>query len=159
MALNTTIFIGSGSDALFNQTTTAPPEYLSYAMLFIVLLSIPVVIVPSLWTIIIILKNKKLQTNKNIFFTNLLLVDVGFAVAILCTNGLFTALYLLNVNVDVDCNLVPIPTVALFMATKLMFLPMCVDRFIHVAFPFHYKRIVTTKAITTSITTLWMVAI
>ena len=40
-----------------------------------------------------------------------------------------------------------------------MFIPMCVDRFIHIAFPFSYKRIVTTKAIMTTITTLWIVTI
>ena len=45
------------------------------------------------------------------------------------------------------------------LANKLMFLPTCVDRFIHIAFPFSYKRIVTTKAIMTTIITLWMVAI
>ena len=45
------------------------------------------------------------------------------------------------------------------LANKLMFLPTCVDRFIHIAFPFSYKRIVTNKAIMTTIITLWMVAI
>ena len=51
------------------------------------------------------------------------------------------------------------PSMTLVIANKLMCIPMCVDRFIHIAFPFSYKRIVTTKAIIIAIITLWMVAI
>ena len=59
MALNTTILSGSGSpDNVANQTAATVPEYLSYTMLCIVLMSIPVVIVPALWAIVIIVKNK-----------------------------------------------------------------------------------------------------
>ena len=52
-----------------------------------------------------------------------------------------------------------IPIMIFVISSKLMFIPTCVDRFIHVAFPFSYKRIVTTKAIMTTIITLWMVGI
>ena len=160
MALNTTIFSGSGSvDDVVNQTATTVPEYLSYTMLYIVLMSIPVVIVPALWAIVIIVKNKKLQTNNNIFLINLLIADVGFAVVLLCANGLLTVLYLLGVNVDVDCRIEMTPTTIFLIANKLMFIPICADRFIHIAFPFSYKRIVTTKVIMTTIITLWMVTI
>ena len=82
---------------------------------------------------------------------------MGIAV-IWCTNGLLAVLYLLGVNVDVDCNLILIPFMLLVLANKLMFIPLCVDRFIHIAFPFSYKHIVTNKAITITIITLWMVA-
>ena len=157
MASNTTIFSGSGSaDNVVDQTTTVLPEYLSYLMLFVVLMSIPVVIVPALSAIVIIVKNKKLQTNNNIFLINLLLTDVGIAVVIWCTKGLFTLLYLLDVNDDIDCRIILIPTMLFVIANKVMFLPMCVDRFIHIAFPFSYKRIVTTKAIMATIVILWM---
>ena len=160
MALNTTIFSGSGSaDNVVNQTAATVPEYLSYTMLCIVLMSTPVVIVPALWAIVIIVKNKKLQTNNNIFLINLLIADVDLAVVLLCANGLLMVLYLLGVNVDVDYRITVIPVVIFVIANKLMFIPMCVDRFIHIAYPFSYKRIVTTKAIMTTIITLWMVTI
>ena len=160
MALNTTIFSGSGSaDNEVDQTASEVPEYLSYIILLVVSMSIPVVIVPALWAIAIIVKNKKLQTNNNIFLINLLLTDMGFAVVLWCTNGLLTVVYLFGVSVDVDCNLVLIPVMILVIANKLMFIPMCVDRFIHIAFPFSYKRIVTTKVIMTTIITLWMVTV
>ena len=81
---------------------------------------------------------------------------MGVAVALLCVHGLFTVLYLLGVNVDVDCRIIMIPITTFVIGSKLMFIPTCVDHFIHSAFPFRYKPIVTTKAI---IITLWMVAI
>ena len=160
MAMNTTIFSGSGSaDNVANQIAVTVPEYLSYTLVCIVLMSIPVVIVPALWAIVIIVKNKKLQTNNNIFLINLLLADVGLAVSLLCVDGLLTVLYLLGVNVDVDCRIIVIPTVIFVIASKLMFVPTCMDRFIHIAFPFSYKRIVTTRAIMTTIITLWIAAV
>ena len=158
MALNTTIFSGSGSaDNVVNDTTATVPEYLSYALLCILSTSIPVVIIPALWAIVIIVKNKKLQTNNSIFLINLLIADVGLAVVLWCANGLLTVLYLLGVNVDVDCTIEMTLIMIFLIANKLMFIPTCVDRFIHIAFPFHYKWIVTTKAIMTTIITLWMV--
>ena len=160
MVLNATIFSGSGSDDnVANQSATAVPEYLSYTFLCIMLMSIPVVIVPALWAIVIIVKNKKMQTNNNIFLINLLIADVGVAVSLLCVNGLLTVLYLLGVNVNVDCGIEAIPIMTFEIASNLMFIPTCVDRFIHIAVPFHYKRIVTTKAIMATIITLWMIAI
>ena len=161
MASNITIFSGSGSadNEVHDQAASEVPEYLSYIMLFVLAMSIPVVIVPALWAIAIIVKNKKLQTNNNIFLINLLLTDVGFVLMVWCTNGLLTVLYLLGIKVDADCNLVSIPVMIMVIANKLMFVPMCVDRFIHIAFPFSYKWIVTTKAVMTTIITLWMLAI
>ena len=157
MALNMTIFSGSGSaDSVVDQATAVVPEYFSYVLLFLVLLSIPAVIVPSLSAIVIIVKNKKLQNNNTTFLVNLLFADVGVAVVIWCTNGLLALLYLLGVNVDANCTIIKIPAMTLFIASKLMFIPMCVDRFIHIAFPFSYRQIVTTKAITVTIITLWM---
>ena len=121
MELNTTIFSGSGSpDDVVNHIAATIPEYLSYVMLCIALMSIPVVIVPALWAIVIIVKNKKLQTNNNIFLINLLLADVSFAVVLLCVNGVLKVLYLFGVNVDVDCRIGVIPTMIFVIANKLM---------------------------------------
>ena len=158
--MNTTVFSGSGSaENEVNQTAVAVPEYVSYIKLCMLSISIPVVIVPALWDIVIIVKNKKLQTNNNIFLINLLLTDIVFAVVQWFTEGLLTVLYLLDVNVDPDCRIIIIPLMLSLLANKLMFLPTCVDGFIHIAFPFSYKRIVTTKAIMTTTITLWMVVI
>ena len=84
--------------------------------------------------------------------------NVGIAL-VCCTNGLLTTLYLLGINVDPPCNLILTSFMLNVFTNKLMFIPMCVDRFIHIAFPFSYKRTVTTKAIKATIITLWMAAI
>ena len=158
MALNMTIFNGSGStDNEVEQAALEVPEYTSYALLCVYLLSIPVVIVPASLAIIIIVKDKRLQSN-NILLINLLLTDVDMAV-VWCTNGLLTLLYLIGVSVGVDCNLMLISFMLFVLGNKLMFIPMCVDRFIHIAYPFSYKRMVTTKAVKATIITLWMAAI
>ena len=155
MTLNMTIFSGSGSaDSVIKQTTTVIPEYVSYTMLIFVSMNIPVVVIPSVLAIVIIVKNTRLQTNNNFFLINLLFTDIGIAVVLCCYNGLLTVLYLLGVNVDVDCIIILMPAMTLVIG-----MPMCVDQFIHVAFPFSYKWIVTTKAIKITIMTLWMVAI
>ena len=156
--MNTTIFSGSGStDELVEQTTVAASEYLYYVKICMLLFGIPVVIVPALSAIAIIVKDRKLQTNNNIFLINLLLTDVALAVVLLCFTVLGKVLYLLDVNMD--CRILVIPIMTLTVANKLMFIPMCVDRFIHIAAPFSYKRIVTTKRIITTIITLWVLAI
>ena len=162
MALNTTFFIGSGyadNDNVVDQIAFVVPEYISYALLCVMSTSIPMVIIPAFWAIVIIVKNKKLQTNNNIFLINLLLSDVGLVVVLWCTNGRLTVLYLLGVNVDVDCTIEATPIMISLIASKLMFIPTCVDRFIHIAFPFSYKRIVTTKVIIATTITLWIAAI
>ena len=88
MALNTTIFSGSGlADNEVDQSTMEIPEYLSYAMLCFVSLSIPMVIIPALYAIVFVVKNTRLQTNNNIFLINLLLTDIGFTVILWNTNG------------------------------------------------------------------------
>ena len=135
------------------------PEYLTYLMLFILTVGIPLVIIPALMVIVTVVKSKKMQINKNFFLVNLVLADMGVVLVQWCTNGLLMVLYLLGLTVDANCTLLLTSAIALVIASKLMFLPMCVDRFIHIAFPFTYKRIVTTKAITVTIIALWMVAI
>lgn len=135
------------------------PEYLTYLMLFILSMAIPLVIIPALMVVVIVMKNKKMQINKNFFLINLVLADMGVVLVQWCTNGLLMVLYLLGLTVDANCTLILTPAIALVIASKLMFLPMCMDRFIHIAFPFSYKRIVTTKAIIVTIIGLWMVAI
>ena len=82
-----------------------------------------------------------------------------FSVVQWFTEGLLTILYLLGVIVDPDCRIIIIPLVVSLLANKLMFVPTCVDWFIHIAFPFSYKRIVTMKRIMTTIITMWMVII
>ena len=72
---------------------------------------------------------------------------------------IYIPLYLLGVNFDSDYRITMIPNVTLVIANKLMFLPTCVDQFIHIAFPLSYKRIVTTKAIIITIMVVVIVVV
>ena len=154
MELNTTNFSSAAEIA-----PEEVPEYLTYLMLLILSAGIPLVIIPALMVIVIVVKNKKMQNNKNFFLVNLVLADMSVVLVKCCTNGLLMILYLLDFTVDADCTLLMMPAIALVIASKLMFLPMCVDRFIHIAFPFSYKQVVTAKAIIITIIALWMVVI
>ena len=59
--MNMTIFSGSGSaENEVDQIAMALPEYVSHIKLCMLLFSVPVVIVPALWAIVIIIKNKEL---------------------------------------------------------------------------------------------------
>ena len=50
---------------------------------------------------------------------------MGAAVSLLCVDGLFTVLYLLGVNVDVDCGIKAIPVMTFVIASKPFFIPTC----------------------------------
>ena len=71
----------------------------------IVSISIPAVIAPALLAIFY----SQEQEATNIFLIILLLTDVGIAVELWCTNGLFTILHLLDVNLNPDYTLIQIP--------------------------------------------------
>ena len=125
-------------------------------MLLLLALSVAV---PALMVIRIILKNAVLQTRNNIFLANLLVADVCTALFRWLLNTTLMILYLLGFNIKINnCTIYLVPTMGLVMATKLMFLPLSIDRFIHVAFPFSYKSIITTKVIATIISSLWLLS-
>ena len=100
MTLNKTIFSTlESADYEVNQTVSGVPDYVSYAKLCIVSISIPAVIAPAM---LAIFYSQPEQEAINIFLIILLLTDVGIAVELWCTNGLFTILYLLDVNLEPD---------------------------------------------------------
>ena len=51
------------------------------------------------------------------------------------------------------------PLIGSQFATDLMFLPVVMDRFLHIACPFSYKRMFTTKRIAIIISGLWLLSI
>ena len=65
--------------------------------------------------------------------------------------------YLLNLP-NVNCDVVRMLQYGSLLSTRLMFLPVVVNRFLHVALPFSYKSVVTTKRVYLTIGSLWLVA-
>jgi len=153
------------NSSLFNKSTstsddsneTAIPLYLTYLLLLILSIGSPSVIIPAVMVIAIIVKNAALRTVNNIFLVNILIADICFVLYPFLQKTILMIIYLLIINVN--CNMVNIPTFTIVIATKLMFLPLSIDRFIHVAFPFSYKSIMTTKVIVTTISCLWLLAL
>ena len=111
--------------------------------------------IPTIGVAVVILKDKKLRS-KSTFLLNLLAADVATMLFRWLKNTIIITLYLTGFSIDVNCRLINIPIIAAFMATKLLFIPMSIDRFIHVAFPFKYKRIMTTRVTVTTIGFIWL---
>ena len=157
MDTNSTLF--NESISIGNQFNGAVPLYLTYLLILILLILAPLVIVPAVMVIRIILKNTALKTRNNIFLVNLLIADVFTVLLRWLLNTTLMILYLLGLNMQVNCTIYLTPMMALIIATKIMFVPLSIDRLIHVAFPFSYKSIMTTKTITTTICSLWLLSI
>jgi len=159
MDTNSSLFNESTSTRNGSNDAAAIPLYLTYLQLLILSIGGPSMVIPAVMVILIIVKNVALRTVNNIFLVNILIADACFALSLFLQRSILMAIYLLCFIINVNCNIVIIPTLALIVATKLMFLPLSIDRFIHVAFPFTYKRIMTTKVIVTIISCLWLLAV
>jgi len=158
MDTNSSLFNESASTT-DDSNETEIPLYLTYLHLFMLLIGSPSVIIPAVMVIAIIVKNVALRTVDNILLVNILIADVCFVLYSFSQRSILMIIYLLGFIINVNCNIVNIPTFTLILATKLMFLPLSIDRFIHVAFPFSYKSIMTTKVIVTTISCLWLLAL
>jgi len=143
------------NNSLFNKSISTRDDsneatislYLTYLRLLILLIETPSVIIPAVMVIVIIVKNAALRTVNNIFLVNILIADVCVVLYQFVIKSVLMIIYLLAFIIDLNCNIANVPTVTLIVATKLMFLPLRIDQFIHVAFPFSHKRIMTTKVI------------
>ena len=153
MGSNTNGFV---DDELYNETYAMSATLLKLSSSVVAL---PLVTVPTLMVILAILNNKKLQTKNNLLAVNLLIADLGVALVQCCINVFLILAYLLDVEIDVSCNIVITLVLTWGMASKLMFLPMAINRFVCVAFPYSHKRIMTKNKIIVMITFLWLSAI
>ena len=163
MELNFTIFSNESSS---NETSISKVDIeagvhplVSYLTLFLVSLGAIFVLVPTLAVIIIVLKNRKLkEKNNNIFYVNLLIADVlGTLSRWLLTSAIIIS-YLLNLPI-VNCNVAFFLLYSSLFASRLMFLPVVFDRFLHVALPFSYKNVVTDKRVNWTIAGSWLLSL
>ena len=144
-----------------NKSDTEAKSYLFliYLNLFGLPLGVLLVVVPALAVIIIILKNRKLRKRKNnIFYVNLLITDVVAILIRWIVSSTIAICYLLDLP-NVNCNVVTVPVIASMLATRLMFLPVVINRFLHVAFPFSYERMLSTKRIAAIIGSLLLLSL
>ena len=157
MDANSTLFRGNTS--IEKQADGPVPLYLTYLQMFMLSILVPSVTIPAVMVIRIILKNAALKTKNNIFLVNLLVADVCIALFRWLFNTTVMIPYLLGFNITINCSTYLALALSLVTATKLMFVPLSVDRFIHVVFPFSYKSIMRTKVIAITISSLWLLSI
>ena len=113
------------------------------------LVPIAVVVVPALIVILAVLY--KLCNKNNLLVVNLLISDLLFIAAPI-------VLYLAGMDVEFNCSLLITMLFVFTMANRLMFLPMAVNTFVIVAFPYSHKRIMTNYRlfIVAMIVVLWL---
>ena len=162
MEVNFTFFGNESSSSETNSTKskieTIHP-FLTYLNLIGLSLGVLLVIVPALIVIIIVLKNRKLrEKHNNIFYVNLLIVDVVATLSRWIVTSTIIICHLLDVPI-VNCSVAHVVISTSLFGSKLMFLPVVIDRLLHIAFPFSYRSIVTAKRIALSIGSLWLMTL
>ena len=163
MELNGTFFSNvsrdNDTDGIESDTKVKPNSFLMYLSLFGLPLCVLLVTVPALVVIVIILKNRKLrEKSNNIFYVNVLITDVISILVRWIISSTIVICYLLGVH-NVNCNVIMVFHNASLFAADLMFLPVVIDRFLHIACPFSYKRMFTTKRIAIIISGFWLQAL
>ena len=96
--------------------------------------------------------------SSKIFYVNLLISDVVTTLIRCIISSLIIIRYLLDLP-NVNCMVVAVLLTGSQFVTQLMFLPVIMDQFLHIACPFSYKRIFTTKRIAVIINGLWLLSI
>ena len=150
MDSNTTLL-----DVLSDHSNQTIPLYLTYIKLFGLTVGVPLVTIPALIVIAIIVKNRQQRNTNNIFFVNLLIADIGFSLIYWSIESTMIILYLFDFP-NLNCGIVHMLIRISVLASRLMFLPITINRFINIAFPFSHKRIMNTKTVITIISSLWL---
>ena len=119
-----------------SDTEAIPNPVLVYLSLFGLPLGVLMVVVPALTVMIIVLKNRKLRRESSkIFYVNLLITDVVTTLSQWIISSTIVIRYLLDVP-NVNYTVVTVLLIASMLATNLMFLPVVMGRFFHIALPF-----------------------
>ena len=147
------------TDGIESDTEAKPDSYLMYLSLFGLPLGVLLVVILALAVIIIILKNRKLRKKSSkIFYVNVLIADVIAILVRWIISSTIVICYLLGVP-SMNCNMLIVPLSASLFAIDLIFLPVVIERFLHIACPFSYKRMFTSKSIVIIISALWLLAL
>ena len=137
----------------------ATRSIIAYLILLILSLGALLVTIPTLTLIAVVLKNRKLRRKRNnVFYLNLLVADVLAALLRWIITCAVVIGYLLDAS-DVNCSAAFLPIHASYFAIMLMFFLGVINQFLHVAYPFRYKSMVTAKRITWSLASLWLILV
>ena len=157
-----TSLLNTSMDESFNGTALELPLFIAYVKMSLLTVALPGVLIPAVLVMCIVVRSKELkeeQPNHRVFLINLLITDVIFILAKVTSNGVLMILHLFGVTININCTAITILTFAPTFATKMMFLPLIIDRFINIAFPLDYKRVMTAKVVKITISGLWLLIV
>ena len=150
---NTSLF-NSSMDESLNGTVLELPLYITYLKMVTMSVALPGILIPATLIMCVITKNKELHNDRqktNMFLINLLASDVIFAlVKTIVFEGLMIG-HLLDLKIYVSCAVISSLIITVALANKLMYLPVITNCLLRIAFPFNYKCVMTTKAVTITI--------
>ena len=124
-----------------------------------------IIIVPAVLIIRIILTSKELSTRYYYFAVNFLVADILGAITRFSSTMLYIIFYSLHVNV---MNNIVLYWITLFLfwsttfthlATNMSFVPLAVERFITIAFPYRHRSILTNRRAILMGMAVWIVSV
>ena len=127
------------------------PLFATYALMLIISMMLIVTVVPAVFIIHIILTSKELHKKHYYFVVNLMVSDILGAISRFNAKMFIMVLYLLNLNVTAYhilrwINLFLVWMVILtHLTSSVSFIPLAVERFITIIFPYRYRNILTNK--------------
>ena len=161
MEFNTSLF-NSSMDESLNGTVLELPLYITYLKMVTLSVALPSTLIPAMLIMCVITKDKELQKDRhktNMFLINLLASDVIYAlVKTIVSEGLMIG-HLLDLKIYASCTVISSLIITAALANKLMYIPVITDCLLRIAFPFDYKRVMTTKAVTITISSCWLLAL
>ncbi|XP_065885865.1 olfactory receptor 8U3-like [Dysidea avara] len=132
------------------------PLFVTYLRVLLLMIVIPAIVIPALLIIHVIWKNERLHTKYYFLVVNLLINDIASTPRYLY-EILLMILYLFGVTVDhsdIFYTIMVIPR----MNLRFSFFLLAIDRVIGVAFPYHHRKIMTTRVVYTLIAFAWLMA-
>ena len=158
MDFNSTGNYSSASDEV------SVPLFVTYLMMLIISVLLIITIAPAVSIICIILKSKELHKKHYYFAVNLMVSDILGAVSRFNAKMFLMVLYLFNLNVTTYYILQWINLFLIWMlilthlTSSVSFIPLAVERFITITFPYRHRNILTSKRVFTMGAAVWVVS-
>ena len=142
--------------------TVVVPLYATYLNMAIIFITDNIVIIPALMVINVIWQTRELHKKYYFFVANLLATIAANKIVRSFLQYLIMILYLCDmisasVEAVIRWMILPLSTL-LYLMIILLPITVAAERLIVVTFPYHYRKIITKKAITIVIVVMWGVA-
>jgi len=155
----------SGSEISQQETATPDyqddislPGYLVYFSLGFKLIATLITVLMAGWVFATIKTTKSLHKSHNIFVANLMVTDTLLALFGVLASGSLTVASLFGVEDLISCKVFLLPFLPSCL-TGIMYVVISVDKVIAIAFPYKYRKIMTTHTACKVIIVSWVLAV